>query len=372
MKHIALKITALIFGIALWFYVISLKDFQVEIQAPVILAKLPENVAVSSKPPQTLPITLEGKAFDLIRLRSHEKSAFLLVDMHNAELGPKRISIDSKNFMSPGFTNIRFIEPENQLLFIDVELDTRINRNVPIRLETAFEAAPGYLMADVPKVIPEELQVSGARNTLTRIIDIPTDSIKYDSLTSSQEFTIPLNFKTLPAYVNPSDTCVKVAVNVQKIKTKTFKKIPVHLIGHYNKDAYKLSPDTVTVEVTGAEQIIDSMQVQNFDLFLEINRFKIEDLDSLPPTANLRLGPEVNRELAIKAIQIKPEKVTLQEIVQKPVVETRDSTQQAVQDSTQQKDTETQDPSKKDPSAAKKKNKTAQAAATENTQKVAE
>ena len=35
MKHIALKITAFIFGIALWLYVVSLNTFKVELDIPV-------------------------------------------------------------------------------------------------------------------------------------------------------------------------------------------------------------------------------------------------------------------------------------------------------------------------------------------------
>ena len=53
MGNIVLKITALIFGIALWFLVISQKDFQLSVNVPLNFVKLPETMAIASKPPHS-------------------------------------------------------------------------------------------------------------------------------------------------------------------------------------------------------------------------------------------------------------------------------------------------------------------------------
>ena len=117
MKHIALKITAFIFGIALWLYVVSLNTFKVELDIPVRLVKLPEMLAIASKPPHTMRITLEGAPFDLMRLRSKvmqgdTTAAAIIVDLQDAELGATRKPIGEKNFSAPNFSNIKFIEPD--------------------------------------------------------------------------------------------------------------------------------------------------------------------------------------------------------------------------------------------------------------------
>ena len=74
MKHIALKITAFIFGIALWLYVMSLNTFKVTMDVPVRLVRLPELLAIASKPPHFMEVTLEGAPFDLMRLKSKLKN----------------------------------------------------------------------------------------------------------------------------------------------------------------------------------------------------------------------------------------------------------------------------------------------------------
>ena len=330
MKHIALKITAFIFGIALWLYVVSLNTFKVDLDIPVRLVKLPEMLAIASKPPHTMRVTLEGEPFDLMRLRSKilngdTTAAAIIVDLQDAELGATRRHIGEKNFSAPGFSNIKFIEPDNQLLFIDLDLDTRIERSVPILSMATLEAATGYLLTDEPKLNPDFITVSGARNVITRIIEIPTDSVAFSSLEHDTTYSIPLDFSQFPAHVSPGDSITSISVNIQKIGKKFFREIPVQLIGIFDHESYKLNPASVSVEITGGEGTLDSIGNGNIELFVEFNRFQIEDVDSLTPTIKLLLPSGVNREMSIKAIQLSPDKVSLQDIKKESVQAVADS-----------------------------------------------
>jgi hypothetical protein len=93
--------------------------------------------------------------------------------------------------------------------------------------------------------------------------------------------------------------------------SKTYKNIPVNLIGFFSRDTFALEPKELSVEITGGEQALDSISAEHIELAIEYNRFAIEDADSLPPTVKLSLPVQINRDMAIKAIQLKPEKVTL-------------------------------------------------------------
>jgi hypothetical protein len=112
-------------------------------------------------------------------------------------------------------------------------------------------------------------------------------------------------------------------VNIQKIGKKFYRDIPVQLIGMYDHESYKRNPPSVSVEITGGEGTLDSINNENIELFVEFNRFQIEDVDSLSPTVKLLLPSGVNREMSIKAIQLSPDKVSLQDI--KKVVAPADS-----------------------------------------------
>ena len=235
----------------------------------------------------------------------------MVIDMHNAELGSKRIHLDSKNFVAPNFSSVHYVEPDNQYLFVDVAVDTRIERSIPIKNNVTFGAAPGYVIVQPPKLMQEDLMVSGARNALTRIIDIPTDSLFLDSIKASQTFSVPLATDQLPPFVTPSDSVAKIFVDVQKIKSKEFKNIPINLIGFYDRALNTLSPQQATVEVTGGDKVIEAIKSSDIELFIEYNRFAIEDADSLNPTVKLNLPSDIDRSMSIKAILTKPDKIKL-------------------------------------------------------------
>lgn len=315
MGNIILKITAVVCAIALWFYVISLKNFQLTMNVPLSLVKLQETLAIASKPPSTIKITMEGHPLDLIRLQSQQQSVAMVVDLQNAELGTKRYHLNAKNFVAQNYPGVHYVEPDNQYLFVDVTVDTRIERNIPIKSNVSFIAAPGYLLTQEPQFLQDNLKVSGARNALTRIIDIPTDSMYFDTLKASQTFSIPLDFDNFPAFVSPSDSIAKIFVDVQKISTKEFKHVPVQLIGYYDRAHNSIIPSDVSVEITGGAKVLESISNDDIALLVEYNRFAIEDTDSLPPTVKLTLPSDVNREMSIKAIQIKPDRVKLKKSI---------------------------------------------------------
>ena len=119
--------------------------------------------------------------------------------------------------------------------------------------------------------------------------------------------------------MTPSDSIIDVSVNIQKIGKKTIRDVPVQLIGIFERGAFRLNPGNVSVEITGGNRILESITPENISLFVEYNRFQIEDVDSLAPTVKLQLGTEVNREMSIKAIQLQPDKVSIQKIKSEPV-----------------------------------------------------
>ena len=60
-----------------------------------------------------------------------------------------------------------------------------------------------------------------------------------------------------------------------------------------------------------SKKAIDKKIKTDIELFIEYNRFAIEDADSLAPTVKLNLPPDIDRSMSIKAILVKPDKIKL-------------------------------------------------------------
>ncbi|MDD7298051.1 MAG: YbbR-like domain-containing protein [Fibrobacter intestinalis] len=303
MKHIGLKIVACIFGIALWFYVVSARTTTIDIQVPLIFSRLPENLAIASRPAQQITISVSGKTIDLIRLKSaHENAARIVVDLHDAELGLERVILSEDNFFAPDFPRVKF-ESASQIAAIEIEIDTRISRTIPVHLKGSFSPKEGYTIIGTPTPEPDTITISGAREALTRLFEIQTEEIIQSNLDSNAEFSVPLDFSKFPPYVLPSDSIARIPVSIQQLDRKSFNNIPVRLIGQYDHSLYELQPANATVEVSGGAGILSQMEKKDILLLIEFNRFAIEDIDSLTPT--VRIDKE------IKSFQMHPEKFYL-------------------------------------------------------------
>lgn len=326
MKHIGLKIIACIFGIALWFYVVSARVTEMDLQVPLVFARLPESLAIASRPASQITITVRGKAIDLIRLKNaNPNAAKIVVDLHDAELGMQRILLSEENFVAPDFPAIRY-ESASQIAALEIDIDTRISRSIPVHLKGSFRAKDGFTLIGTPAIEPDTITIAGARAALTRIFEISTAELSENDLDSNQIFSVPLDFSKLPPYVYPSDSAAKVNVAVQPLVKTSFAGVPVRLIGKYDYAQYGLSPATATVEVSGGQGILSKLQKDSIELLIEFNRFMIEDTDSLSPTVRIR-GE-------VRSFQVRPEKFFLQKktvsdsakiLVSKDSVQTNDS-----------------------------------------------
>lgn len=303
MKHIGLKIIACIFGIAIWFYVVSARTTEIDLEVPLVFTRLPETLAIASRPASQITVTVRGTAIDLIRLKNAGKDAArIVVDLHEAELGLDRIILSEENFVAPEFPAVRY-ESASQIAALEIEIDTRISRVIPVHLKGTFRAKDGYTIVGTPRPVPDTITVAGAREALTRIFEIPTQEISKANLDTNQDFSVPLDFSKLPSYVYPSDSAARVSVEVQTLSRTSFEKVPVRLVGKYDRSAYSLEPAFATVEVSGGKGILSAMKRDSILLLIEFNRFAIEDVDSLEPT--VRIYNE------IKSFQVHPEKFYL-------------------------------------------------------------
>ncbi len=306
MKHIGLKITAFIFAIALWLYAISLKNYTVSIEVPLLLNRIPENLALSQKAPKYIDILVEGKAFDLIRLKnSTNHPSSISLDLQNALLGVQRFEINKENFNCPHFPNVHYLNTLSSP-FVDLEFDTKITHTVPIKLDATIEIDSGYILMSEPSIEPTEVTLQGARNALTRIFEVQTQKVKYSKLRNNLSENLPLELGSIPSNIEVLNTHTQLNVKVQPVSHTQIDKIPVKLIGVYNRNIYKLEPSEASIQITGGKSILDSLSIKDIELFIEFNRFAIEDTDSLSPTIKIKAP--------IQSSRLQPEKFRLQKI----------------------------------------------------------
>lgn len=304
MRNFKLKIVALLFAIGFWFFVLSQQKFLLTMEVPLVVSRVPEVLAIVSTPPKMISIQVSGYVLDLLRVRADKDGISVVVNAQDVEQGWTHFTISQENFYAPDHPNVQYVEGD-RIRSLDVEFDTKVVRKIPVRLQADFECASGYTFVETPKINPQEIEVSGARATLMALEHLYTETSNHKDLTKNSKFDLKMQLDSLPAYVQLKDSVVQVELFVQEIATKTFEKVPVHLIGVYDKAKYSLEPAVAEVEIVGGKEVLKEIRFEELDLFIEFSRFAIENTESLP--ASVRFSKN------IKGLQIRPEKFSLLE-----------------------------------------------------------
>ncbi|MCL2284092.1 MAG: hypothetical protein FWC26_12320 [Fibromonadales bacterium] len=283
-KH-SLKLLALLCGCLIWFAVVSREETRTEIELPVKIINLQENMALIDPPPQTLTVQLEGKAINLINLKINH-SASLEIDLKGMPLGKSRIVSDQIRFISPGMPDIKMqrVKQTNQL---NVELDSRIELKVPVLSKLDVQAAAGFTLLGAPEIKPDSVLISGARSAIAKIKYIPTKEMSIANLKWSNSLPIELDLSSLSSIVDIEDTSLFVQIQIEPLARKIFSGIPVRLIGIYDKNFYSLSPSKANVEISGGRELLSKINEHDINLYIEFSRFSIENTDELKPTINI-------------------------------------------------------------------------------------
>lgn len=283
MQHLGLKIAALLCALALWFFVVANKVYTIQLEVPLKLHNLPNNLAVASHVPHSLPVTMEGKGFDLIRFRHDEENQPLRLDLLRGVIGTQALDLRNASIQSPHQNNIKIISIEAPPV-LTVELDARVYRDLPVRLNQIIPIKKGSVMIGQPSLSPSTIRVWGARKVLTKLFELTTQPINLPPQSQSDTLEIPIQQNSLPYLAQAEQLTVKLSFDIQRKTTRSFEGIPTQLIGSFDHQHYTLSPAKVDLTLEGGEQILQKLTPEQIRIFVEFNRFALENTDSLKPT----------------------------------------------------------------------------------------
>jgi len=302
-KH-SLKFLSVLCGFVIWFGVVSREEAKADIDLPVGVVNLQDNMALVYPLTPTIAVQLEGKAISLIHLKLN-RSARIEVDLKNMPLGYSKIPSERISFISPNIPNLK-MQRIRQTNSLSVELDTRIEQKVPVLSRVQTRPAPGFTFLNPPEIVPDSVYISGARSTVAKITHIPTEETSITDLKWNNSLPINLDLSALHSIVDIADSTVFLQVQIEPLDHKIFYDIPVRLIGSFDRSAYSLSPSKANVEISGGKDLLSKIEAQDINLYIEFSRFSIEGEDELSPTVHI--------SHSVTSWQILPEKFSLVEI----------------------------------------------------------
>ncbi len=246
-QDLLLKIVSLCLGSLLWFFVVGEDQVDMNIQVPIEVLNLPENLVISNQFNKELDVSVRGPRSIIQELRNRNISR--PVDLSKAEPGTRVIKNSKDSIPLPRGITVIQLQPAN----ITLSIDRLMQKQIPIHAVTEGEVSQGYTLQQIT-LDPDKIVVSGPQTVVESELALKTYVINLDGLNHS--ITLPVHLDLSPEFVSLiGETVIVAKIEVQeKFVTKTVKKIPINV-----KDAGKpviVEPNSITVVADIPENLI--------------------------------------------------------------------------------------------------------------------
>jgi YbbR domain-containing protein len=184
--NLRLKIMALVFSVALWFFVAGQSRTEVGFLVPIGLKGIPKDMVMTSAPPDEIEVRVTGPRLLIGNLSPSQIAAEL--DLSASKEGLNEYKIQPKDIMTPMGVDVLRLRPNS----IEVKLERLSKVDLPVRARVVGRPAPGYRVADVV-VLPKTVTATGIRKELNDIGVVLTKPLDISGMDSSTSLSVQLD-----------------------------------------------------------------------------------------------------------------------------------------------------------------------------------
>ncbi len=230
-------------------------DFRIEYRTA-------DDMMLTNDAPTVLHTTLQGPS---ARFRSFDMADLepVVLDFSRGEPGTQRHSVDLSSINPPGGMKVVAIRPSE----VEVTLDRRVERPVPVRPDVPEAPAFGFEILDV-RIVPARARVMGPASQTQSIDFITTRTI--DVMGREQDLNLEVDLRPPPPPLRLIDRRVSVFVEIgEEFVQRVFHNIPVRVEGA-PKNA-RVTPAIVSVTLKGPRRTVDKMDKSKMAALVDVS-----------------------------------------------------------------------------------------------------
>ncbi|MEN3045172.1 MAG: CdaR family protein [Candidatus Hydrothermales bacterium] len=290
-REIAEILISILVGFLIWFFTITEKTYTVQREITLDYIGLPDSLTFLEPPPKKLNATIKANGRNLIILKIFEPKLYLKFD--NPSKGKNKYEIQKIQLHIPSFVKIDELKFEQN--FINVKLDKKIEKKVPVSVRTKGIPRTGYTVKS--KKSEEYVKAIGPLTLLLGIDSIRTSLVSVEKREKS--------FIDKAKVISPSEIVklypdtVKVIIEIEKIEERDFFNVPyVVLISRKYKAT--VEPEKLFVRIKGPESIVKNLELSNINVIVNALNFT---------EGEFFLTPKVRVPENLDVVKIEPEHV---------------------------------------------------------------
>lgn len=268
-KNILTFLFFLSLAIIFWFMLIYRQSYEVRVSMPIKYTEIPQNIVLKKELPTKISLSLRDDGASLFRYYFTKRNDSIEI---NFEKSFKKKVLDdsqleelirSKLFRN---TTILGFYPSQ----ISLEYDTLKRKKVPVIFDGQVYLAPGYMLRENIRVIPDSVEVFASSEILKKtsyVYTIPDTIENYNS-------TVPLNFNLIEiqgARIKPNQVLVEIPI--EEFTQKELQ-IPITCLNVSDDLDLKIFPSFAKVSFFVSLSQYKSITEKDFEVQLDFNVLK--------------------------------------------------------------------------------------------------
>lgn len=207
-----LKLLSLVFALVLWFFVMGEQKLEVGYAVPLELKNVPPGMMIANDVPSLIDVRISGPRTVLMNVKPSDIS--LSIDLRDLQPGVTTFKRLEERLNLPSALKVTRLSPS----FVDVKLDRRKDKSVPVRVVFSGTLPPGYKIESL-KTKPEKVTVDGAESELKGVNEVTTEPIDVSDVHENFTLMVPLDYRGKFTSLK-NDRSVEVEVQVAPVSPK--------------------------------------------------------------------------------------------------------------------------------------------------------
>jgi YbbR domain-containing protein len=292
-RRIPSIVGSLFFALLIWFFVAMTKRYTAAVSLPIVLKTENATRTVKGEYPARVEVKLESEGWKILSLYLGQTE--WAIDLRN-EVQKDVLEIETlakaSQYIKPLPEGMKVLEVEPKVL--ELELDEKITKHIPIRLATVPIAQPGFVIRPNIQIQPESLTVSGARTVLEPIAFWKAVVPTRREVANDFQFELSLD-DTLNGIVTKSVSKVKVRGVAEQLSEIKFLDVNVTLLKSKRPVYVTLIPSRVSLILSGAVSDLAKVRAESLSVIIDGEKLLNDTTGFIAPVVKHPKGLELRR-----------------------------------------------------------------------------
>lgn len=266
-EKVIVFIGAYIMAISLWFIVNLSGSFSITLNVPIEPGNIPEDMALTEDLPEFVQVGISGDGWQLLNLYNDPPT--VVINIEESEINLFDQVRQRLSYLQE--IDIAKVQP----LILSVNMEPKISKKVPVKINTDFQFQTRYGLVGQPKYSPDSITVTGAESKIRGINEWEVvDTLKLMNI--RDDINTMLTLQGAGGVIELSEEEIQFEANISEF-TEGETTVYIRTRGLPRGQNVNYNPSSVTIKFdVPIEQYAEVEKIQPYDVYVPYSKI-VED-----------------------------------------------------------------------------------------------